>query len=310
MKNILPKILVIIGAIVLWLLIVSGQEYVAVIELPLSVYEPRPEMTLGEALPKTVKVRVEGPGRILYFQKWSTKYSLILDVGTITHNQRLSLKSYFKERPNQVMIQSELNFLEIVYPDSIDIYIDNKISKEVPAHIISDISVKPGYIQVGIPETGKVTLSGPKKYLKSVDYVVTKSLEKENVDLSFSSKILVVNPNIELVKMTPQYVDVQFNIEMIGERLIPNIPIKVRNQPNDLEIQFIPNSVSLRITGGNNQIQTLTERDFFVYFDYLTQWFPNKNYYSVKIKSPDEVLDIIHIIPEQIEVIVIKKNQR
>ena len=82
------------------------------------------------------------------------------------------------------------------------------------------------------------------------------------------------------------------------------------NKPSDLEIQFIPNTVSLRITGGNDQIQDLTRRDFYVYFDYLSQWFPNKNYYPVKITTPKEVLDVIQINPQQIEVVVIKKNTK
>jgi len=110
MKKFIPKIVVVISAVILWLLIVSSQTYVGVIELPLTVYEPRVEKTLGQILPQSVKVRVEGPGRSLYLQRLSNKSSLILDVGNIANDQKISLKSYYQERPNQVMLQSEMKF--------------------------------------------------------------------------------------------------------------------------------------------------------------------------------------------------------
>ncbi|MDZ7795930.1 MAG: hypothetical protein U5N56_02315 [Candidatus Marinimicrobia bacterium] len=52
MKNLLPKIIVIIAAMIFWLLIVAGQNYVVVTEIPLRVYEPRSDMTLGKVLPE------------------------------------------------------------------------------------------------------------------------------------------------------------------------------------------------------------------------------------------------------------------
>lgn len=293
----------------MWFLIISNQNYISVIDLPLSVYEPRPDMTLGEPLPKMIKVRVEGAGLSFYLQKWSKKASLILDVGTITHNERLSLKSYFNEHPNQVLLHKEMRFMEIVYPDSIDIRIDRKISKSFHVQIVSDISLKPGYIRVGSPDVPEVTLTGPENYIASIRRIETEPFNKENADITFQALIPVKNPNPELVEITPASVGVQFEIEMIGERTIPNIPVRVRNQPSDLEIQLIPNLVSLRVTGGNDQIQSLTPSDFTVYFDYLTQWFPNRNYYPVKITPPAEVLDIIRIVPEQIEVVVVRKKE-
>jgi YbbR domain-containing protein len=309
MKNILPKIVVSLAAIILWFLIVSGQTYIGVISLPLKIYEPREDMTLGQVLPQTVKVRVEGPGRSLYFHKWNEKSSLILDVGAITDNQKISLKDYFAERPNQVRLQSELNFLEIVFPDSIEIVIDRKTEKTVPVEIMSKISVRSGFILVGSQKLKNVTLTGPEHYLEKIDRVQSELFIKENADASFQAQIDVVNPNPELVTLSPTMIDVSFDIEMIGERTISNIPIKIKNKPEELEIQFIPNTVNLRVTGGNNQIQDLTPRDFYVYFDYLSQWFPNKNYYPVKVNAPEQVLDIIRITPQEVEVVVIRKNQ-
>jgi YbbR domain-containing protein len=310
MKNVLPKILAAISAFILWLLIVTGQHFISVVDMPLSVYEPRPDKTLGKPLPQKVKVRVEGTARAIYFQEWIESSSLILDVGNINDNQRISLKSYFRERPNQVIMKSQMRFLEVIYPDSIDIFIDNRITKEVPVKIISDILVKPGYIQVDKPQKHSVLINGPEHYIETIDHIVTRPFRREQVDMTFIAAISLVNPNPELVTLEPEQIDVGFDVEMIGERTIVNVPVTVKNKPADLEIQLIPNTVSLRVTGGNNQIQDLTYHDFNVFFDYLTQWFPNKNYYPVKIHAPQEVLDVIRIIPEQVEVVVIRKSSQ
>lgn len=309
MKNILPKIIVIIAAMIFWLLIVAGQNYVVVTDIPLKVYEPRPDMTLGKVLPENVNVRVEGPGHILYFQRWSKNSSLVLDVGAVNNDQRISLKSYFEQHPNQVVLQPEVTFLEIVYPDSIDIQVEKKISKEVPVKIMYDISVKAGYILVDKPVQTYVSITGPEDYIESIDHVRTETLKKENVDVSFQEEITVINPKDQLINIEPGKIGVSFEVQMIGERIIHNIPVRLRNPPADLKVQFIPEVISLRITGGNSEIQDLTKNDFSVYFDYLAQWFPNKNYYSVNIDPPEEVLDIINVNPEKIEVVAIKNRK-
>jgi hypothetical protein len=254
-----------------------------------------------------VNVRVQGPGHVLYFQRWSKKSSLILDVGTISDDQRISLKSYFEERPNQVVLPPDVRFLEIVYPDSIDIEVDRKISRNVPVKIMYDVSVRPGYVRTREPEARAVTLSGPEKEVRKIEHLRTEVFTRENADASFHAEIPVINPEPALLELDPAIVDVFFEIEMIGERSIHNIPVTVRNRPADLRVQLIPDVVSLRITGGNDEIQELAAGDFRVYFDYLSQWFPNKNYYSLNIIPPEEVLDVIAVSPEKVEVVVIKE---
>lgn len=308
MKNVIPKIVVVLSAVILWFLIVSGQKYIGVIDVPLKAYEPREDKTLAEPLPKTVKLRVEGNGRNLYFQHWSKKSQLILDVGAISNSQTISLKEYFRERQNQVRLMDDMQFLEVIYPDSIMIKIDNKINKTVAVHVRSDISLRPGYILVENKEDYLVGISGPEKVVKTIDQLETEQFNRENADLAFSAEIALVNPFPNLLELSKPKLDVYFPVEMIGERTIENISINVKNQPEDLEIKFLPNTVSLKVTGANSQIQALEARDFNVYFDYLTQWFPNKNYYPIKVKTPEVVLDVLSTSPEQVEVIVVKKQ--
>lgn len=308
MKNIISKIVVAISAVVLWFLIVSGQTYIGVIDVPLKAYEPREDKTLAEALPATIKVRVEGNGRSLSFHRFSEKSELILDVGAISSSQKISLKDYFSERSNQVRLQGDMEFLEVIYPDSINIRIDNKISKTVNVSVRSDISLKPGYVLIDNKSEYKLTISGPEEILVNINELETEKYVRENIDMAFSENIPVINPNADLVSLSQEEIEVLFPVEMIGEITIPNIPIAIKNKPDDLDIQFIPNKISLRVTGGNTQIQTLRADDFKVYFDYLTQWFPNKNYYPVKLIKAESVLDVIKIMPEQVEVIVSKKQ--
>ncbi|MFA6618003.1 MAG: hypothetical protein WCT23_02925 [Candidatus Neomarinimicrobiota bacterium] len=309
MKKIIPKIVVALAAIVLWLLIVSSNTYVGVIDVPLTAYEPREDKTLAQALPSTVKIRVEGSGRSLYFQRFTKKSELILDIGAISSSEKISLKDYFSERSNQVRLQGDMRFLELIYPDSINIRIDNKISKEVDVLVRSDISLKPGFVLLDDEIEYKISISGPEGMLENINKLETERYLRENVDIAFSENIEIVNPDPQLVRLFEEKIEVFFPVEMIGEIIIPNIAIDIKNKPDDLDIQFIPNTVSLRVTGGNTQIQSLRPEDFKVYFDYLSQWFPNKNYYPVKVLKPENVLDVISVDPEQVEVVVLKKQE-
>lgn len=304
MKSTTPKILVIIAAVLFWLLIISGQNYINVVELPLQVYEPRPDKSLGKVLPKKVSVRVEGPGRAIFLQNWFKKAGLILDVGTINNLERISLKDYFKNRPNQVLLNEELTFLEVVYPDSIDVLVEDKISKKLPVKVNADISIKSGYIQVGKELVQEVTVEGPEGLVNKIKSISTRPLLVEDADASLTLRAELINPNPDLLQLNPAAVNVNINIEMIGERMISGVPIAIRNRPQELQIRTIPETVSLQITGGNTQIQSLNAEDFTVYFDYLTQWLPNKHYYTPRVITPETVLDLLSISPERVEVVV------
>lgn len=304
MKSTTPKILVIIAAVLFWLLIISGQNYINVVELPLQVYEPRPDKSLGKVLPKKVSVRVEGPGRAIFLQNWFKKAGLILDVGTINNLERISLKDYFKNRPNQVLLNEELTFLEVVFPDSIDVLVEDKISKKLPVKVNADISIKSGYIQVGKELVQEVTVEGPEGLVNKIKSISTRPLLVEDADASLTLRAELINPNPDLLQLNPAAVNVNINIEMIGERMISGVPIAIRNRPQELQIRTIPETVSLQITGGNTQIQSLNAEDFTVYFDYLTQWLPNKHYYTPRVITPETVLDLLSISPERVEVVV------
>lgn len=308
MKKTLPKIIVVLAAILFWFLVVSGQKYVSVVDLPLEVYEPRQDKTLGKSLPEKVRVRIEGPGRAIYLLRFKKNVSLVLDVGTVNDGERISLKSYFEARPNQVILGKEMRFLEIVYPDSIDIVIEDRISRSIPVRVFSDISVRPGYVQTSQPQAAPVSVEGPLTVLEKISHISTQPLKRENADLSFDALLPLVNPLPELLKISPEAVNVHVDIEVIGERSISGIPVQIRNQPAELQIKAIPATVTLHITGGNSRIQKLSAGDFTVYFDYLTQWLPNKHYYTPRVIEAADVLDVTAISPERVEIIVSRKN--
>ena len=132
MNNVGSKIFVFFLAFLLWLFIVTGRNYVIETDIPLRIYEPRTDHMLAEKVPDKISVRVGGSGRGVLLMNLFNKGSLILDIGNITKDQRISLKNYFEQRPNQVVLADNITFHEIIFPDSIDIIVDRKIEREVP----------------------------------------------------------------------------------------------------------------------------------------------------------------------------------
>lgn len=305
------KILIFFLAVILWLFIVSGQNYILEIDIPIDTYEPRDSYMLAIPLPESASVRVSGSGRAILFSSIFNHNSLILDISGISRDETISLKSYFSERNNQIVLSEKVNFLEIVYPDSVNLVIDKRGSRVLPVEFKLEIDPKPGYVQYGInrAEPDYVSVSGPEKLLLEMNSVQTDPLILSDIDYSVSREVNLINKYPEQVKFSPGKVNIVADIDMIGEKVIKDVPVTIRNFPEDMDIQIIPPFVNVRVSGANSLVQKMDIDDIFVHFDYLTQWIPGKQYYRMRVSHSGDVLDILEIAPEKCEVVLLKKDK-
>lgn len=309
-KNILSKIMAFLMAVVLWIFIVSGFKYTILLEIPIEVYNPISNKILKSNISRKASVRLNGSGRSLMIAKYFERAKLILDISLIDKNGSLALNEYFTEHPNCVYLpKKNIELLDIVYPDSIDIQLDEKISKTVPIKLNIEIKLKPGYIlsKPVAPLEDQINVIGPKSIIENLDTIETEQLLLKDVHQSFNRKIEYINPKPELLKLENKTARIEGKVEMIGEKNISDIHVQGKNIPEDFNVRFIPKAVSLKVIGGNDQIQNLTKQKFKVVFDYSKQWIPNKIYYKPIIIIPSNVIECKEIIPNRIEVVFEKK---
>ena len=153
-KNIAFPVGAFLLAMLLWLFVVSGDQYTMMLDLPIEARNLNSQKTYLEEVPGYASVILKGKGRDLFKSYILQNYSdikLVLDLDGISQEYEFILNDYFEKNPRKVVIPPSHNvsFIEVVYPNRINIRLDEVMEKKVP--IISNIQslVKDGYLQIG-----------------------------------------------------------------------------------------------------------------------------------------------------------------
>ena len=141
-------------AVLLWLFVVSGNNYTMMLEMPIEARNLNAQKTYLEEVPDYASVILEGKGRDLFKSFILKNYSgfkLVLDLDGISQEYEFILNEYFEKNPSKVVLPSSHNvrFVEVVYPNRIKIKLDEIMEKKVP--ILSNINfiIKDGHVQIG-----------------------------------------------------------------------------------------------------------------------------------------------------------------
>jgi YbbR domain-containing protein len=297
-------------AVLVWFVIVNNKEYTVNMEIPIKVYEPRENTTLKMKIPSKAVVRFKGKGRALMAAKIFKEPSLIMDVANIQERYHVSLNEYYQKYPNRVDYpRGDMEFLEVVYPDTFTILIDDKISRELPVKLNYSAEPAPGYLlsEKPVMEPESVVATGPKSKLKALTAIETRHLKTENMNRETIFEVELVNPDPSFINLSQKTVKVTFQVESIGERTFTNIPVQVQNAPENITVRFIPSTVALTIVGSNEYIHSLSSDSIQVIFDYAKKWIPSKIYYQPEVKIPEKVLYWKNLQPARIEVAIVRK---
>ena len=71
--------------------------------------------------------------------------------------------------------------------------------------------------------------------------------------------------------------------------MVYDIPVKIRNVPKNLLVESIPDSLSLRVKGGEKNVEKLNSEEILAEIDFELQYKPEQSDYPVRIKTPPEI---------------------
>jgi len=242
-------------ATLLWLFVISGDQYTMLLDIPIEARNLNAQKTYLKEVPKYASVMLKGQGRDLFKSYVLQKYAgfkLVLDLEGISQEYEFVLNDYFEKNPRKVVLPSsyKLTFVEVIYPNRIKISLDEIMEKTVPINSNLQISLADGYTQVGeikfIPDS--VIIVGPKAELNNINNVHTikdtlsnlSYATKNNIDLIFPSRLI----NCQVSK-----IEFYLNIQQISERIIVDIPIQVINKIKGIRVFPSPQTVSLTVVG-------------------------------------------------------------
>ena len=294
-------------ALLLWIFVVSQNEHTLILDLPIEARNLNVQKAHKEEVPPYASVRLRGTGRDL-FKSFLLKnfggFKLVLDLEGISREYEFVLNEYFEKFPQKVVLplNYNLSFVEVVYPNRIKISLDDYSSKSVP--IVSNLHIKPapGYLMVGnqIIKPEKIDIAGPKKELALINHIETINDTVSGLT-SFYSREIKTKSLGRLIKYSTNSVEISLDIQDISERIIVDVPVIIVNIPKKIRVFPSPQTVSLTVIGGINQISNLNPNDIKVIVDF-NDWSHLKQFYEPKVSIPKNLLDWRDISPKNVEI--------
>ena len=313
-KNIAFPVGAFLLAMLLWLFVISGDQYTMMMDLPIEARNLNSQKTYLEEVPGYASVILKGKGRDLFksylLQNYS-EFKLVLDLDGISQEYEFILNDYFEKYPRKVVIPSSHNvsFIEVVYPNRIKIKLDEVMQKKVP--VVSNIwsEVKDGYVHIGNTqcEPDSLTIIGPRVELNKINEVYTTKDTLTNLTKSNYGTIDLISQN-RLIKYSLKKINYFLDVQQISERIIVDIPVKVINKVKGIRVFPSPQTVSLTVVGGVTQIAGIKPIDISVIVDFKS-WQLEKNFYAPKITVPFDILSWKDLSPRTIELGVARESK-
>ena len=301
-------------ATILWLFVISGDQYTMIIDFPIEARNLNAQKAYLKEVPNYAAVMLKGKGRDLFkafiLQKYAG-FKLVLDLEGISQEYEFFLNDYFEKNPRRVVLPSsyKLSFVEVVYPNRIKISLDEVMKKTFPVSSNLLISLKDGYTQVGLIKfyPDSVNIVGPKAELDRINNINTIKDTLTNLSYAFNSDLNLFLPN-RLINCSHTEVQCYLDIQQISERIIVDIPVKVINKVKGIRVFPSPQTVSLTVIGGAIQISKIKSHDILVNVDF-NSWSINKNFYEPQVLFPFDILDWRDLSPRTIELGVARESK-
>ena len=301
-------------ATILWLFVISGDQYTMIIDFPIEARNLNAQKAYLKEVPNYAAVMLKGKGRDLFkafiLQKYAG-FKLVLDLEGISQEYEFFLNDYFEKNPRRVVLPSsyKLSFVEVVYPNRIKISLDEIMKKTVPVSSNLLISLKDGYTQVGLIKLypDSVNIVGPKAELDRINGINTIKDTLTDLSYAFDSKLDLILPN-RLINCSHTEVQYYLDIQQISERIIVDIPVKVINKVKGIRVFPSPQTVSLTVIGGAIQISKIKSHDILVNVDF-NSWSIKQNFYEPQVSFPFDILDWRDLSPRTIELGVARESK-
>jgi len=293
-------------ALLLWIAIATDKEYTHIIDVPLEIETLGDNLVLKELPPKTIRLKVKGNGRSLIGLNFINQ-KIGIEFPEITHDQVIDLEEY-KDKfqfPQDLGIE----VVDVISPQKLKLDVDQYAEKYCPIKVVSQIKAVPGYLMVNYtPEVDSVLLKGPQSLLDATENIETEKITKSDVRFPFDVVAQLDNKYPGVVSIDPATLKITFNIEPLVERTIYNIPIRIINTPDDLIAEATPETISLRVKGGESRVSLLKKEEVDVVFNYETSFKSGITNYPMQIKTPDDIT-WVEASPQTFSLKLVRKDE-
>lgn len=155
-----------------------------------------------------------------------------------------------------------------IYPvDSVKISFSEITEKQIPTSIVIATEVDDLHLlKTPLVQPSFVNVRGAKSVLNQTDTIFTQDTITEQLQVDLDADFKLQKPK-GILSLSSDSVRVFIGVETVTEYQY-EIPLKIKNLPDSLEVRLFPNEVKVRFSCGSGYFSTLTPRQFSAEVDY------------------------------------------
>ncbi len=280
-------------AVLFWVLTKFSKEYTATVSATLQ-YVSLPNTTLlAEDNRKTISFDLTANGFEFLFHKLNEPI-IQIEVAEY-YTEGASVATVPKEELGR-LITNQLDKSVSVKNISINeltIQLNVIVVKKVPVLVNSDLTFKKGFMSVDsiriTPDS--VQISGPTLLLDSIQAVETELISGSEIENDIEQKVAIAPINSEELSIMPSEVTIAIHVEEFAEKQL-QLPVEVINLPESIELQLIPNTVTVTFNVSVTDFNAITAKNFKLICDYAERN-EDDNFMVAKLsEKPNDILDV------------------
>lgn len=286
-KNIRPLLGSVFIAVILWLIVTTEKEYLYQVDVPINLIRIAEGKTLTEKIPDMVEIEFKGRGRSLIAMMFYN-VALNIELPELDKSKTIEMKDLltFLDLPSTFGVEAG----DIIAPHAIDFQIDDLVVMEKPVSFAGELATENGFVlmQKGLePDTAVIT--GPRQKLAKIQSILTEPITRKGIRLSFRENVGLQNPLPGITSIDPVMTEASFDVQRLIERVVYDIPIRVVNTPSHLQVEAVPNRLSLKISGGEQIVAAITAADIIAEIDFVKHYRVDVEYYAASIVTPQDI---------------------
>lgn len=298
-RNITPKVIGVLFALVLWFNVTTNATFTYQIEVPIQYAGLADGYMVSGDRPDHITATIEGTGKELLAYNTTQMFTAgqryaLVDLTDMTRGQH-----QITIEPGQInlAVDSNIRITGISYPENAEfsLYIDRVVSRTVQVRTdsLGVIDTAAGIMPVGDPAAvpPQVDLTGAQEVVNRVRYILPEKIGNRRITRADTVlAVELVAP--EYTSAEPPVVNLRFKLDEIVNRRLQKVPVRLRNFPRNSSLHAAPDSITVEVRGAASVVSGLESATFRVEIGYDS--------YQDQITAGDSLIAPSAVLPEGI----------
>jgi len=251
---------------IFWYLNGLDNEIENIVKYPVRYINPPDDKVLTGDLPPRLEMRIKGPGySILKLRLSGSRAPAIVDMSRMEfkelpesdQNVNLYLLTDGLREPFQRQLRADFEIISIA-PDTLYFSFDRLVTRKVPVTANVEINTDEDFFVRGLPEIvpDSVFITGPEPVVDTIGHIRTRHKRFSGINQSFTRTLQL--EGAKQYTISERRVSLGVTVEQYTEARL-ELPVKMLNLPDTLEIKLFPDVVSVRLQVAVSDYKSIAE---------------------------------------------------